>query len=125
MADGSWPRFANPCITDDGVTMHFNENDMALKGHAGQLRLRGQLRRDGLRIVYSASGEGLEASAVASEAVEGTLRYDGALHPISDAIDLQGWHVYRGNNYVKTLPLGLPIPLATVLKQLIDPPQLQ
>ncbi len=118
MSDGTWPRLSNPCAPEDGVSVHFDETDMP--SDAGKsTKFHGTLTRSGLRITYvmTAQVEDDKASDGVPMALEGTWKYTRELEEISSEIDVQGWHLYRADVYLKTLPVGAPISLATALKQ--------
>jgi len=113
MADGNWPRMTGPCAIPDEVSIDFDESDMPNMGKENaesRPRFKGMLRRSGLRISYSMSVEG-------AERLQGELNYARSLKSFNLDTDVQGWHLFRANSYVETLPVGRPVTLRSVINK--------
>ncbi|MFL6658834.1 MAG: hypothetical protein ACJ8GW_12230 [Massilia sp.] len=121
MAHGTWPRFASPCALANGVDIAFDQSDLTNRDGTDdteRAKFKGTIRRDGMRIKYSMLVLDDAASKTIGSSVQGSLEYrppagSGELLKT----DVQGWHVYRGQKYLKSLPSGRAIALADVLKQ--------
>ncbi|MFL6660338.1 MAG: hypothetical protein ACJ8GW_19785 [Massilia sp.] len=114
MANGAWPRMMGPCSLPDGVTMRFDEADIpaSVKGNAEPIPgFKGTLRRKGLRVSYSMLVED-------GETWQGESNYSHKLPILDMHTDMQGWHVFRTNAYVETLPTGKPVPLRSVIEKM-------
>lgn len=113
MANGTWPRMMGPCSVSDGVSTDFDERDIPkfTKEHAQAIpKFKGTLRRTGLRISYSMVVED-------GETWQGEASYDRALRDFDVHTDVQGWHVFRANSYVETLPVGSPVSVLSVIEK--------
>jgi hypothetical protein len=120
MSDGKWPRFSKPCQLQDGVIQRFDERDLApyVRENAQATgRLHGTLQRKGPAVEYVMVAEGSPQSDRGTETWQGAARFDQQLRPFPLTTDVQGWHVFRGNVYLRTLPLGKPVPLSSVLDE--------
>lgn len=114
MANGAWPRMMSPCSLPDGVNIDFDENDIPpfTKEHAQAIPgFKGTLRRSGLSISYSMVVEG-------GETWQGEANYGRELKNFDVHTDVQGWHVFRSNSYVETLPVGKPVSILSVIEKL-------
>lgn len=113
MTRGDWPRMKNPCALADGAGIDFDETDIPglehAKGEDGPT-VTGTIKREGLNITYSMEADG-------KESWQGRLGYAPAAKEIDPNTDVQGWHVFRGRDYVETLPAGQPVALGTVIKK--------
>lgn len=119
MGDGSWPRMKRPCDIRDGGVVAFSEKD--LPGDRGpealgSLRFHGVLTRQGLSFSYRAAFEADGANPRVT--LHGSLRYGHPAKPFDLATDMQGWHVYRDDRFVRTIPAGARTPLSAVLQEL-------
>jgi hypothetical protein len=119
ISEGIWPRISGPCVVDDGVSVHFDETDSSHLFNNVQ-KFHGTLKRNGLSINYSLVFEDGSDSDSRVE-MQGVWKYERELKSFSLETDVQGWHVYRANTYLMTLPIGTQISLATVLKQVTTP----
>lgn len=123
MSDGTWSRFSKPCVIEDGVSVYFDESDIprSINSDAGKLpKFHGTLKRSGLRIDYSMMVEDDQTSDGGVMTWDGMWKYSRELKVFSVETDVQGWHVYRANAYLLTLPVGAPISLAAALKQVAN-----
>lgn len=118
MVNGTWPRMRKPCDIKDGSVIEFDENDMADNAGektANQAKLRGVIRRQGLRFTYTVT---IDATGGQTPAVwQGELNYEPP-QPFDMTTDVQGWHVFRGGRFVRAIPLGKPVQVATVLNEM-------
>jgi hypothetical protein len=113
MSSGDWPRMKGPCSIPDGENVNFDESDLPafVKGHAQSFpKFRGTLMRNGLRIRYSMTVED-------GETWQGEANYVSASKDIDVRTDVQGWHIFRANSYVETLPVGQPVSLLSVIQR--------
>jgi hypothetical protein len=114
MSSGTWPRMKGPCSIPDGDSVDFDEGDMSafIKEHAQEFpKFRGTLTRGGLRISYSMTVEG-------GEAWQGEVNYARELKKFDLRTDVQGWHVFRANSLVETIPVGKPVSVLSVIEQM-------
>jgi predicted methyltransferase len=114
MANGAWPRMMGPCSLPDGVNIDFDEADIPAftKEHAQATpRFKGTLRRSGLHISYAMMVED-------GETWQGEVNYSRELKKFDLHTDVQGWHVFRANAYVETLPVGKPVPMLSVIEKM-------
>lgn len=119
MGDGSWPRMKRPCDMRDGSVMAFSEKDLpgARGTDAGERpRFHGVLKRQGLWFSYrmTFAAEGAEPGF----SYGGRLRYGTPDKAYDLGTDMQGWHVYRDDRFVRTIPAGARVPLSAVLREL-------
>jgi len=114
MTGGAWPRMMGPCAVSDGVGIEFDEKDVPtfIDAHSNGIpKFKGVMKRIGLSVSYSmAVGK--------SEQWQGRLNYSRELKSFDLQTDVQGWHVFRANSYVKTLPIGKPVSLLSVIEQM-------
>ena len=118
MVDGDWPRMTRPCDVKDGSVVEFTETDMhpAKREHAQPVKFRGALRRQAMRFTYSIA---LEADGTdQAMSWQGEMSYGPATKIFDMATDVQGWHLYRANTFVKTIPQGKLVSLSTVLNEM-------
>lgn len=124
MTHGAWPRFSGPCAVKDGVVVNFDETEISPSLHstaATPQKFHITLKRDGLRILYSMAVENEPGSDRGAETWQGVWQHDRKLKSFSLETDVQGWHVFRANTYLMTLPIGTAIPLGAALKRANDP----
>ncbi len=123
MVAGNWRGMERPCAVKNGSAIAFDEknvpNTKALA--AKPVAVRGVLRRDGLRFTYSATLSDKATSPGLSW--QGELIFSASARLAQQTGDVQGWHVYRADTFVRTIPLGKPVALATVLAELDAAPQ--
>ena len=103
-----------PCSLSEGVDIDFDEADIPAftKEHAQSTPgFNGTLRRSGLRISYSMVVED-------GETWHGEANYSHDLKKFDLHTDVQGWHVFRANVYVETLPVGKPVPILSVVEKM-------
>ena len=119
MVDLSFPSFATPCAVNDIGPLPFSEQDLAPADRRDMptLKFQGTLQRTGLRIAYSMTLQEGGTAKAGSETSTGTWRYEQTLKNFPLDTDVQGWHVYRGNTFLMTLPAGRPLALSAALKQ--------
>lgn len=114
MAYEVWPRMIGPCSIADGVSVDFDENDIpaSTKRYSQAIpKFKGTLLRTGLRVSYSMFVED-------GESWQGEASYSRALKDFDLRTDVQGWHVFRANSYLETLPIGKPISVLSVMKKM-------
>lgn len=119
MGDGSWPRMKRPCDIKDGNVIAFSEKDMPsdMGLNATKLpRFHGVLKRQALSFSYTVTVEA--DGAEPSFSYRGNLRYGYPEKTFDLSTDMQGWHVYRADRFVRTIPLGVKVPLSAVLNEL-------
>jgi hypothetical protein len=119
MGDGSWPRMKRPCDIKDGSVIEFSEKDMPTNMFLNAMKLsrfHGVLKRQALSFsyVFKVEADGVEPSF----SYQGSLRYGHPNKAIDLSTDMEGWHVYRANTFVKTIPAGVPVPLSAVLNEM-------
>lgn len=114
MTSDAWPRMMGPCAVSDGVGIEFDEKDVPtfIEAHSNGIpKFRGVMKRNGLSVSYSMTvGNG--------EQWQGELNYSRELKSFDLQTDVQGWHVFRANSYVKTLPTGKPVSILSVIEQM-------
>jgi hypothetical protein len=118
MGDGSWSRMKRPCDIKDGSVIAFSEKDMRGEADANpvnSVRFHGVLRREGLSFSYVITVEA--GGAEPGFSYKGQLRYGLHDKAFNLATDMRGWHVYRADTFVKTLPMGVRVPLSAVLDE--------
>ena len=54
---------------------------------------------------------------------QGEMNYSRDLQNFDLQTDVQGWHVFRANTYIKTLPSDAPVSLLTVIEHMPDTEQ--
>jgi hypothetical protein len=114
MANEAWPRMMGPCSVPDDVSTDFDEDEIpafAKKYAQTTLKFKGTLLRTGLRISYS-------MFVADGESWQGEASYNRELKDFDMRTDVQGWHVYRANSYVETLPIGKPISVLSVIEKM-------
>lgn len=120
MADGSWPRLSGPCSLKNEVTVRFDETEIAPLTHSSAAtppKFHGTMKRSGLHINYTMAVDGDQDPERGAETWNGVWMHERNLRRFSLQTDVQGWHVFRVNTYLMTLPTGVPITLATVIEQ--------
>jgi hypothetical protein len=119
MTSTAWPRMMGPCAISDGIDIEFDERDVPdfIAAHANSIpKFKGIIRRDALNVSYSMKVE-------STERWQGEMDYSRDLHSFDLQTDVQGWHVFRGDIYIKTLPSGAPVSLLSVIEQMPSPEQ--
>jgi len=119
MTSTAWPRMMGPCAISNGIDIEFDESDVPdfIAAHANNIpKFNGIIRRDGLNVRYSMKVE-------SAERWQGEMNYSRDLHSFDLQTDVQGWHVFRGDIYIKTLPSGAPVSLLSVIEQMPSPEQ--
>lgn len=116
MGDGSWSRMRRPCDIRDGERVDFSENDLEAyirENSLGRPVFHGSIQRHGLDFSYEVMFEANGAEPAFSW--QGKLQY-GAIHEAFNlATDVQGWNLYRGGLFVKTVPIGEAVSVSTEL----------
>lgn len=116
----NWRRMKRPCDMKDGSVFEFSEKDLEIDTHENASDLstyHGVMKRKGLDFSYSVK---FEASGTEPDfSGEGKLRY-GVPKPFDFVTDVQGWNLYRANTFVRTIPVGKPVPLSAVLDEISD-----
>lgn len=119
MVDGSWLRMKRPCHIKDGSVIAFSEKDLSSKKDANavnSLRFHGVLKRQALSFSYVMTVEANGAEPGLSW--QGNLRYGPRDKVFDLATDIEGWHVYRADTFVGTIPTGVRVPLSAVLDEI-------
>lgn len=119
MGDGSWPMLARPADIEDGGMVEFDEKNVRADLRARMAErapFRGVMQRQGGHFHYIVAFEAHGADPAFS--MEGELIFGEAKKAFDLATDMQGWHVYRDNTLIKTIPLGQPAPLSAVLSEI-------
>ncbi|MTW10177.1 hypothetical protein GM658_06135 [Pseudoduganella eburnea] len=114
MTNAAWPRMMGPCAVSSGTDIEFDESDVPdfIEAHANNIpKFKGIIRRDGLNVSYSMKVE-------SGERWQGELNYSRDLQSFDLQTDVQGWHVFRANTYIKTLPSGAPVSLLSVIEHM-------
>lgn len=114
MSNGAWPRMMSPCAISDGASIDFDGDDISafVKEHVQAFpKFHGTIRRRGLRISYSMDVED-------GESWKGEVDYERELKYFDLHTDVQGWHVFRANSYVETLPIGKPVSVLSVIEKM-------
>ncbi len=116
-----WKRFGRPCSMEDKVAIKFDERD--LPAGTRDIKLVGTIERDGAQLSYSMDSEAPPPNGRGKEKWEGVLNYSRQTKLVPMDKDMQGWHVWRGGTFVRTLPAGKPITIGSVLGQLNKSPR--
>ena len=119
MGDGSWPRMKRPCDIEDGSVIAFSEKDMRVESNAKAMtspKFHGVLKRQALSFSYVITFE--TDGAEPSFSYQGHLIYSPPDKAFDLATDMEGWHVYRADIFVRTIPKGVQVPLSAVLNEL-------
>jgi hypothetical protein len=119
MGDGNWPRMKRPCDIEDGSVIAFSEKDIRVEPDANTMaspRFHGVLQRQALSFNYviTVEADGAEPSF----SYQGSLRYGPPDRAFDLATDMEGWHVYRANSFVRTIPTEGRMPLSAVVNEL-------
>lgn len=112
--------FPTPCALKSGESQPFNERDF-IYWKAGDTRAQGQIfgsvKRQGLIVTYA-----MEVKRGKSDdqldSLFGTWEFQAKLEVFPENADVQGWHVFRGNDYLKTVPTTNRITLRELLLQM-------
>ncbi|MEW6024321.1 MAG: hypothetical protein AB1807_19535 [Pseudomonadota bacterium] len=119
MGDGSWPMLARPADVEDGDTVEFDEKNVRADLRARMAKralFRGVMQRQGGHFHYVVTFEAHGADPAFS--MEGELIFGEANKAFDLATDMQGWHIFRDDVLIKTIPLGQPVPLSAVLSEI-------
>lgn len=110
-----WPRFAKPCALPDKVAVPFDERDLPVLGQGPKGKMSGTIERDGAQLKYSLEADSPPPQGRGMEKWQGVVDYSRQLTLVPMQMDIQGWHMWRGNTFVRTLAKGKPVTVASVL----------
>lgn len=101
-------RFPTPCKLANGENLPINERDF-IQWKEGtehsQLKIFGSLRRQGLAVKYAIEIK-RRANEDQAETLYGLWEYQAELATLPKDFDLQGWHVFKDGEYLKTISEG-------------------
>lgn len=116
MGDGSWSRMKRPCDIRDGERVDFNENDLdadVRQNSSERPVFHGFIQRHGLdfsyEVMFAANGTDPAFSW------QGRLKYGAVHEALNLATDIQGWNLYQGRLFVKTIPIGKAASISAAL----------
>ncbi|MBR7744994.1 hypothetical protein [Undibacterium baiyunense] len=113
------PRFPKPCDLKDGESYPFNERDFIYwKSNDAQLerRIYGSLKRQGFVVSYAMEIK-RGKSDEQLDSLYGTWEYQSKLEKFPETTEVQGWHLFRGNVFLQTLPTTSKFTLRELLLQ--------
>lgn len=113
-------RFPHPCALKNGENIPFNEADFVFWSNADsqrKIQIFGSLKRQAYRVHYS-----MEMTRGKSDQeldkLFGVWEFQPQLETFSVDFDVQGWHVFRGDVLVRSLPVGQVMSLGKLLGEL-------
>lgn len=113
-------RFPTPCTLKVGESLPFNERDFIYwktSDMQAQRQIFGTLKRQGLVVTYA-----MEIKRGKSDdqldSLYGTWEYQSKLEQFPESTEIQGWHVFRGSEFLKTVPTTSRLTLRELLLQL-------
>lgn len=113
------PRFPKPCDLKNGESYPFNERDFIYwKSNDAQMdrRIFGSLKRQGFVVSYAMEIK-RGKSDEQLDSLYGTWEFQNKLDKFPEATEVQGWHLFRGNEFLKTLPTTSKFTLRELLLQ--------
>lgn len=113
-------RFPTPCTLKTGDSLPFNERDFIYwkaSDPQAQRQIFGSLKRQALVVTYSMEIK-RGKSDEQLDSLYGFWEYQNKLERFPENTEIQGWHVFRGNDFLKTLPTTSKLTLRELLLQL-------
>lgn len=113
-------RFPTPCVLKAGESLPFNERDFIYwkaSDPQAQRQIFGSLKRQGLVVTYAMEIK-RGKSDEQLDSLYGTWEYQTKLEKFPENTEIQGWHVFRGNEYLKTVTTASRLTLREFLLQL-------
>ncbi len=112
--------FPTPCTLKNGENLPFNERDFTYWKQGDerlQIMIFGSLKRQNFLVKY-----GLEIKRGGNDGqldkLYGLWEYQAKLAALPEDFDLQGWHVFKDGDYLKTISVGRVYRLSEVLADL-------